>query len=331
MTLRFVHPEMAVWLLVLPACAAACLAHHFYKRRSRRLAPAAPRFRSLSRRSTGRRDAAVLLLAGCALGLLVAALTRPQLLRETRTAQFERQDLVIILDRSVSMRARDVRPSRGGRAVDEIRHFLRQKPDAIDRVGLVGFAGTSLILSYLTHDVDSLLFYLDWVDEDPSILYGTNVGAALSSALDVVQRDARQNRTLFVVISDGEDNGGRLVKAVTAARAADIRVHCIGVGTDNESAVPVPGQDGQDELLKDDAGRLVTTRFSETTLRSVAAATGGRYLRSVTGGELLSALDAIVAGEARRTGGRPTTEYRDLYPALLAAAALAVVALAGLL
>lgn len=334
MTVRFLHPEMAVWLLVLPACFAVWFANYWYKRRSRRLAAVAPRFqalsrRTLSRRTGGRHDAAVLILAVSAVGLLVAALTRPQVLRDTRTAAFERQDLVLILDRSVSMRARDIRPSRAGRALIELRHFLQRKPDAIDRIGLVGFAGTSLVLSYLTSDVDSLLFYLEWVDEDPSVLYGTDVGAALSSALEIVQRDRRPTRKLFLVISDGEDNGGTLAGAVAAVRAAHIRVHCIGIGSDEEAVLPVPRADGRDVFLKDDTGRLVTTRFSETTLKSLASATGGRYLRSVTGRELLSALDAIVAGEARQTGWRTTTEYRDVYLALFAAAGVAVVGLGG--
>ena len=267
MTIRFLHPDMALWLLVLPACVAFGLAHAWYKRHSRRLAPVALRFEGLSRRSTGRRDATVLLLALSAVGLLVAALTRPQILRETRAAVFERQDLVVILDRSVSMRARDIEPSRAERARLELGRFLQRKPEAIDRVGLVGFAGTSLVLSYLTNDVDSLLFYLDWVAEDPSVLYGTDVGAALSSALDIVQRDRRPTRKVFLVISDGENNGGGLDSAVAAVRAARIPVYCIGIGSDDEAVLAVRQPNGRDVLLKDDAGRLVTTRFSETTLR----------------------------------------------------------------
>lgn len=329
MTLRFLHPEMALWLLALPACAAAAMAHHLYKRRSRRLAAIAPRFGDLSRRSTARSDVAVLLLAVLAVGLLVAALTRPQVLHHRRTPVFAQQDLVVLLDRSVSMRARDIRPSRTGRALAELRRFLQRKPDAIDRVGLVAFAGTPLVLSSLTSDVDSLLFYLDWVGEDPSILYGTDVGAALSSALDVVRRAPRPARTMFLVISDGEDNGGTLDRAVAAVRAEGIPVHCIGIGSDDEARLPLAAPGGRDGFLRDDAGRLVTTRFSEATLRSLASATGGRYLRSLTGGELRPALEAIVAGTARQTGWRTTNEYRDVYLALLAAAGVAAVALAG--
>ena len=86
-----------------------------------------------------------------------------------------------MLDRSASMRAHDVSPSRFARATEEIRTFLKNKPENIDRVGLVGFASSSLILSYLTRDIDNVAFYLDWIEEDPQTFLGTNIGAALKN------------------------------------------------------------------------------------------------------------------------------------------------------
>jgi len=331
MTIRFLHPEMAVWLLAVAAGAAAWLVYYLYKGRSRRRADVQTRFLSLSRRSTWRRDAAVLMLAVASMGLLVAALSRPQVLRERRTAEFERRDLVVILDRSVSMRARDVRPSRAERALLELKQFLRKKPDGIDRVGLVGFSGTSLVLSYLTRDVDSLLFYLDWIAEDPSILYGTDIGAALSSGLEVVARDSQPSRKLFLVISDGEDQGETLDEAIAAVTRKEIRVHTIGIGSGVEALIPLSLPGEREAVLKDDAGRPMTTKFNEMSLRSLAVATGGRYVRSVTGSEMLSALNAIAQADRRQTGWQTTTDYRDVYAMLLAAAGVAAVGLVALL
>lgn len=331
MTTRFLQPEMMAWLLAVPAVVAVWLAHFLYKRRTQRRAAVQSRFRSLSRRSTWRRDAAVLLLGVAATSLLAAALMRPQVLLEHRTPEFERQDLILILDRSVSMRARDVRPSRAERALTEIKNFLRRKPEAIDRVGLVGFAGTSLILSYLTGDVDSILFYLDWIADDPAVLYGTDMGAALSSALEVVNRDQHPTRKLFLVISDGEDQGDGLDEAVTAVKAQDLRIHTIGIGSAQESLIPVslPGQ--RELFLEDDEGQTLTTRFNETSLRTLAASTGGQYIRSATGSELRAALEEIASVNRIQTGWQTTTEYRDVYVLLLAAAGLAAAALVAIL
>ncbi|MBA2304348.1 MAG: VWA domain-containing protein [Acidobacteria bacterium] len=331
MTIRFLHPEMAIWLVAVAVAGAAWLVAYAYKRRSRGRAAVQPRFLRLSRRSTGVRDVAVLALTIITIGLLVAALTRPQVLRERRAAEFERQDLIVILDRSVSMRARDVRPSRAERALLELETFLRKKPDAVDRVGLVGFAGTSLVLSYLTRDVDSLLFYLDWIAEDPSVFYGTDIGAALASGLEVAARDSQPSRKLFLVISDGEDQGETMDQAVSAVMRRGIRVHTIGIGAPAEAMIPVTLPGEREGYLKDDAGRPMTTQFNETSLKSLAAATGGRYVRSVTGGELLDALHTIVRADRRQTGWQTTIEYRDVYGALLASAGLAAVALLALL
>jgi len=225
------------------------------------------------------------------------------------------------------MRAHDIPPSRFLRATAEIRNFLRNKPDSIDRVGLVGFADASVVLSYLTSDVDSLMFYLDWIDGDPTPLLGTNIGAALRSAREVAQKDDRQTRKLFLLVSDGEDYGAELDGALATFREENRRVHCIGVGSDKDVPVPLRQADGQEAWLRDDEGRIVTTKFEEATLRRIAASTGGRYARSTTGGELARAMADVVRGERRLVGWRTSTDYRDLYRAGLIVTAVAGAAL----
>jgi len=330
---RLLRPEMAAWLLAIPVASACWVLHYQYKWRQRRRvgAGASAGLRGLSRRTTAGRDVAVLGLSLLAVGLLAGALMRPQVRWERRTATFERRDLVLILDRSISMRARDIPPSRFGRAVEEIQTFLRRKPEVVDRVALVGFAAASVVLSYPTDDLSSLLFYLDWVRDDPTPLFGTDIGAALTSALAVVRRDPQRVPPIFVVISDGEDQGEQLVRAVAAVTRAGIRVYCIGVGSDTRVPMPVSTGDGREEFLRDDSGQVVTTRFDEGTLKRIAASTGGRYFRSVTGGELLSALDSIAVEERRQVGSTTSVEYRELYLALLAAAAVVSVGLVTLL
>lgn len=333
MTFRFLHPDMAIWLLAVPAAAACWLVHVLYKYGFRRRAAVQERFVTLSRRSTTRRDMAILGLAALSISLLVAALTRPQLLRERTEPQYERQSLIIILDRSVSMRARDILPSRAERALTEIKNFLRRKPDAIERVGLVGFAGSPVILAYLTKDLDSVMFYLDWIADDPTLLYGTDMGGALTSALEVTHRDRDPNGThkLFLVISDGEDQSGAVAPAVAAVKAEHIRVHCIGIGSPVESLIPVGFEGGRDVFLRDDEGNLLTTRFNETTLRSMAEATGGVYVRTTNGDGLRDAIETIARSELHQTGFKTTTEYRDVYSVLVAAAGVAALGLVALL
>jgi len=324
---RFLRPEYAPWWQLLPVLAAFCIVRFLYLSRQRALAPIRTRFRRLSHRSTWLRDAAVLTLAAIAGASLVFALARPQARLTTRVPQYEREDLVIMLDRSASMRAHDVAPSRFSRATDEIREFIKNKPENIDRVGLVGFAGSSVILSYLTRDLDTVAFYLDWIEQDPQTLLGTDIGAALKNAREIATKDDRQTKKIFVLLSDGEDYGDSLVKEVSVFRQDGSHINSIGIGSDTEVPVPIIMPDGKESMLRDDSGRVVRTRFEEGTLRQVAQATGGRYLRSRTAGDLLRALKEIEQGERKLVGWQTTTDYRDLYPAALA---LAAAAMAGL-
>lgn len=322
--MRFLALESLRWWQVLPIVVACWAARFLYVRVIRRRSAVAPRFARLSRRSTALREFAVLAVTLTAGGALVFSLLRPQVLFAERVPVIERQDLILLLDRSASMRARDIAPSRFSRATLEIRNFILHKPEGIDRVALVGFADASLILSYLTSDVETVAFYLDWIEGDPQTLLGTNIGAALKSGLEIARKDDRKTRKIFLLVSDGEDYGEGLDRQVNAMRAAGYPVHTIGIGSDQNVTVPIVGEDGKEVPLRDEDGRLVRTKYSEATLRQIAAVTGGRYARSRTGNELVAGIAGAVSGERRIVGWRTTEQYHDVYRVSLAVAAAAV-------
>src|SRR6185436_20278949 len=108
--------------------------------------------------SGGRRDMALIVLTTVAAASLVFAAARPQV--PMRTPEYESVDLILLLDRSASMQAEDIRPSRFRRASLEIRNFLQHRPDIIGRVGLIGFANAAVTLSHETSDQGVILFYL---------------------------------------------------------------------------------------------------------------------------------------------------------------------------
>jgi Ca-activated chloride channel family protein len=324
---RFLRPDLVRWWQLLPLLIGCWAVRYHYLRSLRRGIRVAPRFARLSRRSGQGREVAVLGVGLLAAGALVAGLLRPQALLAARIPELERQDLVLILDRSASMPAHDVSPSRFSRATLEIRNFLQHKPEAIDRVGLVSFADSSLILSYLTGDLDNISFYLDWIDRDTQSLLGTDIGAALKSAREVAKKDGRPTQKLFLLLSDGEDYGAELDRQLDAYRADGYRIHCVGIGSEEDVPVPLVQPDGREAPLRDEGGQPVKTHYAEATLRRVATSTGGRYLRSTTGGELARAMADIVRGERKITGWRTTMAYRDLYPACLAVTAAASAAL----
>src|SRR4051794_41562107 len=119
--MRFLRPDAAEWLLVVPLLVALWLVHRSAKAAFRRRAAVAPRFAQFSRPTTLRRDLLVLAVAILSASSLVFALARPQAPVTRTEPEYARQDLIVILDRSVSMHARDIQPSRAARAIQELR------------------------------------------------------------------------------------------------------------------------------------------------------------------------------------------------------------------
>lgn len=320
--MRVLHPELASWLLALPVAVAWWTFRRHARLTFLRDAALGERARAASQLATTRTDLAALGLALLTFTALVVAAMRPQLLSEWRLPDYERRDLVLVLDRSMSMRATDVAPTRFARAVAEIKAFLEEKPAEIDRVALVGFSNAAIPISHFTRSVDSLLFYLDWLAEDSRPNFGTDIGTALLTASDVIERDGLPTSKVVLVISDGEDEGEVLESAVTELRRAGVTIYSIGVGGSRPIDVPVPADDGNG-----DAGWSLTVTFDEATLRNIAAAGAGRYYRSQTGLALRDAMRDLAARERRQIGWVSQAEYRDLHPYALGVAALAACAL----
>ena len=325
--MRFVHPDAAFWFLALPVTWVLCLLHRSLRERIRRLSGFGPGIERLSPIAGLKHDVTVVTLVTIAAIALVIAAMRPQL--AIRMPEYESRDLLLLLDRSASMQAEDVRPSRARRASLEIRNFIKTKPDTIGRVGLIGFAGSSLTLSQQTHDTDVVLFYLDWIDEDRTPLFGTNLRAALENALEVIRKDDQQRQTLVVVVSDGDDHGTGLQQTVAKFTAQGIPIYSIGIGSTAE--VPIPAPNGAaGSVLLDERGLPLSTGLKEGTLQMIAGATGGHYFRSTSGGELRAALDDL-ANRERRIVGWKRAQYHDIYPWSLACGATALAALVAVL
>src|SRR5262245_28681717 len=105
--MRFLQPELATWFLTVPIAIVFLILYLRARRQFGRRAAIDRHLRELSRLSAPRRDIAAVAAASVALGALVVAIMRPQLLVEMRTPQYEQDDLIVVLDRSVSMWATD--------------------------------------------------------------------------------------------------------------------------------------------------------------------------------------------------------------------------------
>jgi Ca-activated chloride channel family protein len=321
----FLQPEYLKFFFVLALLAPLWLFYFFSKRDARkRLGPGSP-LHKISHLGSLWRDGTRYLLVNMSLAALVLALAHPQLVREKRVPQPEKIDVVLLLDVSPSMRAEDIPPSRLERSLEIVSQFARKKPPQ-DRVGLVSFASGSLILSYLTEDPFNILYYLDYLKDDSSFSPGTNIGRAIRSGLTIISRDSElypeltRHKKVFILISDGEDHGDELESAVREATRRGIRIHTIGIGSEEGAPIPIAREHGVVRYAEDSMGNRVLTRFDERTLRWIAEVTGGSAYRSLTGQELGGFFDGIVKQERNIEGFRRIVEYQDAYREFLLAA-----------
>jgi Ca-activated chloride channel family protein len=324
--MKFLHPEYLNLFLLLAALLPCWLYFVYGKRRSRRILGIGLALKRISHFSSVRKDAIRCLLLNLVMAAMIFALAHPQRIQVEKVPQPGVLDVVFLLDTSPSMKAADIQPSRLARALDVIGVFSRAKLEH-DRVGLVSFAGGSLIISHLTEDANNIVYYLDYLREDTTVSHGTNIGSGLINALTVIRKEtevnpgAARNKKVFILLSDGEDNSAELEGAVAAVRAQGVKVHTVGVGSLEGAPIPIAYDRGRPVFLEDEEGKQIISRFNEGTLQWIADQTAGKYYRSLSGFELDKTFSQIARSEREVDGYRKVIEYRDFYQAFLLAAA----------
>ncbi|MCA9610344.1 MAG: VWA domain-containing protein [Myxococcales bacterium] len=226
----------------------------------------------------------------------VIALAGPQYGSRTRTLRRRGVDVVIALDFSKSMLARDVAPSRIERSKAEILRLLAELEG--DRIGVVAFAGEAMEFPMTTDYAALSLFFRDLGPYDMPV-GGTAIARALVRSQRLLERAARphsQNapeaedsaRTRVVILmTDGEDHEGDPLAAARSLEQAGIRVFTVGIGSRTGEPIPTYAPDGTyTGPLRDDQGNPVLTaltRENEEQLEQIAEITHGRYFRAPRG------------------------------------------------
>lgn len=237
-------------------------------------------------------------------------------------------DLVLVLDVSKSMLARDLEPNRLERQRLFTSRLLREL--AGDRIGLVVFAGRAYTLSPLTTDHSALQLYLDALDPGIVSQGGSSLAAAITQGVELVRGEtpARRQRVLLLA-SDGEALEEHEAVRTAAARAASlgIIIHTVGIGT--TAGAPVPETDPAGYTIgykrDPDSGETVISRLEESLLQHAAQTTGGHYVRSDRAGATAALLDRI-RGLERDSAAGATREIPHERFAWFIAIALALIA-----
>lgn len=286
--MRFGEPLAFFWLLLVPLW--GLLFIWLERRRARRIAGAgdpALLSRLVLAGADGGRSLRLVqaILLATAIVFSALALARPQLGMRTESRRARGIDLVVALDLSKSMLARDVVPSRLDRARVEINDLVDRLKG--DRVGLVGFTSIALPLCPLTVDHGAFSLQLKSANPEDLPRGGTGIAEAIVAGQRMLTASkATDAERALLVITDGEDNEGDAIGAAKAAKEAGIAVHVVGVGSRTGEPIPMIGEGGKLEgYMKDRSGQTVVSRLNEKLLRDVADAGGGLVtLPSESGG-----------------------------------------------
>ena len=317
----FEYPKL-LWLLVIPAL---LVLHYIYmevaqKRPHMRVSTSVPW-------TYGKRSFMAVLrhvpfiLRTFALAMIVVAIARPRSSEEMERVDTEGIDIILAMDVSTSMLARDLTPDRINASKDIAIEFIAQRPT--DRMGIVVFAGESFTQCPLTTDRATLINLMKEVQTD-LIEDGTAIGNGLATAV-ARMKDSDAKSRVVILLTDGVNNRGEISPQMAAeiAKTYGIRVYTIGVGAEGTAPYPVMTPFGVDV-------QQVEVEIDEQLLQNIAEGTDGKYFRATDNTKLLEIYGEINQMEKNRTMVDSFPIYKELFM-YFALAALAAIVLEMLL
>lgn len=229
----------------------------------------------------------------------VIALARPQSGEGKTKAKSEGLEMAIAIDVSNSMLAEDTRPSRLELAKKELSRLI----DSLggDKVALVAFAGSAILLSPLTNDKAALKMYIESLTPEAVATQGTDFKKALTEAWGALQRGGAENDELakttkvIVVASDGEENEKGGLDTARKIAGDGARIFTLGFGTEQGGQIPVRDRGGNLAGYKrDKTGQVIVTRSTGEALRALAEAGQGTYSQVTFGGDAIKQLKSHI-------------------------------------
>ena len=239
-----------------------------------------------------------------ALSLIIIAIARPRSSTKLDKVQSEGIDIMLTMDVSTSMLARDFTPDRISAAKDIAIEFIAQRPS--DRMGIVVFAGESYTQCPLTTDRATLINLMKEVSTN-LLEDGTAIGNGLATAVARL-KDSDAKSRVIILLTDGVNNSGEIAPETAAdiAKTYGIRVYTIGVGANGEAPYPVMTPWGVDI-------QKVKVEIDEQLLTNIANETGGRYFRATDNTKLAEIYSEIGKMEKTRTTIDSFPVFKELF------------------
>lgn len=221
------------------------------------------------------------------------ALFQPRWGMQEEMVQQEGRDLLIALDISRSMLAKDYEASRLDLAKDTVQKILASL--SCERVGILLFASSAWVQCPLTEDYGAVKSFIDMIDYDSVSSGSTDIAAPITKALDVYERMPSKKNKILVLLTDGEDLVGNKNSIQQRARDAGLSLFVIGLGTQEGAPIPCYDERGSHAgHITNEDGSIVISRLCEDGLRDLVAAIGGNYISYAADGKHIAELVSAV-------------------------------------
>jgi Ca-activated chloride channel family protein len=252
-----------------------------------------------------------------ALALLITALARPRTSDEsTKTKTTRGIDIVMAIDVSASMLAKDLLPNRLEALKNVASEFIKGRPN--DRIGLVEYAGESYTRTPITSDKTIVLRSLKEIKYNTIIEGGTAIGTGLATAVNRI-KDSKATSKVIILLTDGVNNSGFIDPKIASELALEygIKVYTIGLGTNGMALSPVailPNGDFQYQRVQ--------VEIDEDLLKEIADVTGGKYFRATNNKKLAEIYNEINKLEKTDIEEIKFTTYQEKFRPLVILAGL---------
>ncbi|GAA3644256.1 vWA domain-containing protein [Flavivirga jejuensis] len=253
-----------------------------------------------------------------ALTLLIAGLARPQTVDvSTKTKTTRGIDIVMAIDVSASMLAKDLSPNRLEALKKVAAEFIKGRPN--DRIGLVEYAGESYTKTPITSDKAIVLRSLKDIRYNNIIEGGTAIGMGLATSVNRL-KDSKATSKVIILLTDGVNNSGFIDPKIASELAVeyDIKTYTIGLGTNGMALSPV----AIDQRTGDFQYARIQVEIDEVLLKEIANVTGGKYFRATNNRKLEEIYDEINKLEKTEIEEFKFYNYEEKYRSLVLLAGL---------
>ncbi|MCF8231400.1 MAG: VWA domain-containing protein [Bacteroidales bacterium] len=250
-----------------------------------------------------------------ATAFLILGIVNPQIGSRLKEAERKGVDLIVALDVSSSMNARDIKPSRLDRAKQAISSLIDRLSG--DRIGIIVFAGQAYTQLPITTDYSAGKMFLSNVDSDIVPTQGTAIGNAIDLAMDSFTDN--DHSKAIIVITDGENHDQNAMEMAQKARGKGINVHTIGMGLPDGGPIPIYNNGEMKGFKKDRQGNTVVSKLNEQLLRELAEKGGGMYVRANNTKAGLNAIfEEINKMEKKEFETKTYADYEDRFQYFIA-------------